>query len=183
MLLVLLSLLWGDQSSPLRRKLEEATIASTLAAFLMMSMFPYQALAFAQTAEAPWHPLVFQFPHGQVRKLLSPDGSYFSPQDLDIRPGMAISVLASGYSSTVAQTDGDPFTTASGTRVREGVVASNFLPLGTRLQWGDKELVVEDRLNARYDETYIIDIWMPSTDAALQFGVQLITVEVIELPE
>lgn len=182
MLLLFLSLLWGDQTHPLRRKLEEAALASTLAAFFIMSIIPHQALAFAQQVETPWHPLVFEFPHGQVRKLLSADGSYFSPQDLDIRGGMMISVLASGYSSTVAQTDGDPYTTAAGTRVRDGVVAANFLPLGTRLLWGEKELVVEDRLNGRYDETYMIDVWMPSTEQALQFGVQLITVKVMALP-
>ncbi len=182
MLLLFLSLLWGDQSSPVRRKLEELTVASTLAAFLIISIIPHQALAFASTAEAPWHPLVFTFPQGQVHKLLSPDGDYTLPQDLDIEPGTVVSVLASGYSSTLAQTDGDPFTTASGTQVRQGVVAANFLPLGTRLLWGNRELVVEDRLNARYNGAYVIDVWMPTTEEAMQFGIQLITVEIVSLP-
>ena len=60
-------------------------------------------------------------------------------------------VEASGYSSTHDQTDDTPFITASGTYVRDGVVAANFLPIGTVIKipdlYGNKTFVVEDRMN------------------------------------
>src|SRR3990167_1248447 len=40
-------------------------------------------------------------------------------------------VTITAYSSTPEETDSTPFITASGTHVRDGVVAANFLPLGT----------------------------------------------------
>ncbi len=87
----------------------------------------------------------------------------------------------SAYSSTRDQTDGDPFTTASGTRVHDGTVASNFLPFGTRIRipeyYGDKIFVVEDRMSARY--RYKADIWMESRADALQWGVRYTKLEVL----
>lgn len=35
------------------------------------------------------------------------------------------------YSSTNGQTDGTPYLTAIGTPVRDGIIAANFLPIGT----------------------------------------------------
>lgn len=92
---------------------------------------------------------------------------------------MQITVTA--YSSTVDQTDGDPFTTASGTQVRDGIIAANFLPIGSKVRFpnhfGDKIFVVEDRMSARYWHT--ADIWMPTREAAIQWGVRYITVEIL----
>lgn len=81
-------------------------------------------------------------------------------------------VEASAYNSEVAQTDDTPFITASGTTVRHGVIAANFLPIGTLITipdiYGDEIFVVEDRMNPRYTNT--IDIWMESKDDAKRFG-------------
>ena len=41
-----------------------------------------------------------------------------------------INATVYGYSSTVDQCDSDPFTTASGQRARDGIVANNCLPFG-----------------------------------------------------
>ncbi|HDY68411.1 hypothetical protein LCGC14_1745220 [marine sediment metagenome] len=49
------------------------------------------------------------------------------------RPGQASYRTITGYSSTVDQCDDTPFITASNTRVRDGIVASNEFPFGTRL--------------------------------------------------
>lgn len=91
------------------------------------------------------------------------------------------SVPMSAYSSTPDQTDGSPFTTASGTRVRDGVVAANFLPIGTKIRipeyYGNKVFVVEDRMNRRYWKK--VDIWMPTRSDALQWGVKYATIEVV----
>jgi 3D (Asp-Asp-Asp) domain-containing protein len=81
-------------------------------------------------------------------------------------------VVASAYNSVPEQTDDTPFITASGTHVRHGVIAANFLPIGTHVTipdiYGDEIFVVEDRMNERYQNN--IDIWMESIADAKQFG-------------
>ena len=81
-------------------------------------------------------------------------------------------VTASAYNSVPEQTDSTPFITASGTTVRHGVLAANFLPIGTQVTipdiYGDQIFVVEDRMNARYQNN--VDIWMENVADARQFG-------------
>ncbi|MFA6098987.1 MAG: 3D domain-containing protein [Patescibacteria group bacterium] len=95
------------------------------------------------------------------------------------RKTMRISVTA--YSSTVDQCGSSPFTTASGTQVRDGVIAANFLPIGTKVRfpdyYGSKIFTVEDRMSNRY--WYRADIWMASRDLAKQWGVRNIMIEII----
>ena len=78
------------------------------------------------------------------------------------------------YSSTPDQTDDTPFTTAAGTRVRDGVVAANFLPLYTRIKipevFGEKVFVVEDRMARRFQDR--VDIWFPDRASARKFGIK-----------
>lgn len=93
-----------------------------------------------------------------------------------------VSVVVTAYSSTAWQTDDTPFITASGTSVREGVVAANFLPIGTRIKlpdlYGDKIFVVEDRMHPR--QKYVVDIWFPTYSEALNFGAKYTKIQVIE---
>lgn len=81
-------------------------------------------------------------------------------------------ITATAYNSVPGQTDSTPFITASGTTVRHGVLAANFLPIGTQVTipdlYGDQIFVVEDRMNARYRNN--IDIWMESVTDARKFG-------------
>ncbi|GBD33970.1 hypothetical protein HRbin34_00276 [bacterium HR34] len=88
-----------------------------------------------------------------------------------------------GYSSTVHQTDNTPFTTASGKKVRDGIVANNYLPFGTKIKipelFGEKVFVVEDRMNKRFGKSFV-DIWFPSTQEAINFGIKKATVFVLE---
>jgi len=83
-------------------------------------------------------------------------------------------VTITAYSSTPDQTDDTPFITASGTHVRDGVVAANFLPFGTKLRipelFGDKVFEVEDRMNRRYAKR--LDIWFPERQLSDNFGVR-----------
>ena len=44
-------------------------------------------------------------------------------------------VWLTAYSSSVDETDDTPFITASGKHVRDGIVATNFLPFG-EVRWG-----------------------------------------------
>lgn len=88
----------------------------------------------------------------------------------------------SAYNSLPNQTDGSPFHTAIGSMTRDGVVATNHLPIGTRIRfpdmYGDKEFRVEDRMNPRYDK--VVDIWMEDYNEARKFGRRNLKVEVVE---
>ena len=93
-----------------------------------------------------------------------------------------MTVVLTAYSSTPDQTDSTPFTTASGTRVRDGIVASNFLAFGTKIKipelFGDKEFVVEDRMARKHGDK--IDIWFPERRLARRFGIQEAEVVILD---
>lgn len=97
----------------------------------------------------------------------------------------AIKVWITAYSSSPDETDDTPNTTASQTRVRDGIVAANFLPFGTLIKipefFGDKIFVVEDRLHRR--KKWVVDIWMPSKEEALEFGSYLTNIVVVQRPD
>ncbi len=94
-----------------------------------------------------------------------------------------MTIRASAYTSTVAETDNSPFITANGTRVRDGIVAMNGVPFGTKVRipshYGSKVFTVTDRMNSRWG-TQRIDIWMTTRTAALQWGVRTVTVEILK---
>ena len=64
-----------------------------------------------------------------------------------------IKMTITAYSSTPEQTDSTPFVTASGSMVRDGIVANNLLSFGTKVKipelYGDKVFVVEDRMHSK----------------------------------
>lgn len=92
-------------------------------------------------------------------------------------------ILVTAYSSTPDQTDEDPFITASGKTVKEGVIASNFLPFGTKVRFPeifeDKIFVVEDKMNKRFNDSRV-DIWFPERELAEEFGIRETIIEIIE---
>ena len=92
--------------------------------------------------------------------------------------GTKLVVQASAYASSPYQTDSTPCITAAGTRVREGVVATNFLPLGAILEINGDKFIVEDRMNSRY-AGYYMDIWFPSTSSALEFGRKKLDITIV----
>ena len=104
----------------------------------------------------------------------------FPKSELVPQPRYSVEIPVTAYSSDVWQTDDTPFITASQTRVRDGVIAANFLEIGTRVRfpelYGDKVFIVEDRMNERY--YYHADIWMPKREQAVNFGVEYTTVEI-----
>ena len=109
---------------------------------------------------------------------LLPVSSPFGPE----RIVRTMRVFVTGYSSTPDQTDDTPFITASGKQVRDGIVATNLLPLGTKIKipeiYGNKVFVVEDRMNARNNQH--VDIWFSSYWEARHFGIQRASVVVLE---
>ncbi len=94
-----------------------------------------------------------------------------------------LKVIITAYSSTTGQTDNTPLVTAAGTNVRDGIIANNLLPFGTRVRipelYGNKVFVVEDRMN--YTKGYYhVDIWFASYDEALNFGAKNTYIEILE---
>jgi len=94
-----------------------------------------------------------------------------------------IKVVVTAYSSTVWQTDSDPFITASGKMVQDGIVANNLLPFGTKIKipelYGNKIFVVEDRMHWRKG-VYQFDIWFSDYWQAKNFGVKKTSIEILE---
>lgn len=90
-------------------------------------------------------------------------------------------IIVTAYSSTPDQTDDTPFITASGTRTRDGVTANNSLSFGTRVKFpqifGDKIFVIEDRMAPK--NSHKADIWMPTRQMALNFGVKYTEMEIL----
>lgn len=99
-----------------------------------------------------------------------------------IRTGnnVTVKVVATGYSSTVWETDATPFVTAANTRTREGVLAmsrdllARYTP-GAPFNFGDRVymsglgyFIVEDSMNQRWDNR--VDVWFPSREQARNFG-------------
>jgi len=93
-----------------------------------------------------------------------------------------MNVVLTAYSSSVDETDDTPFITASGITVQDGIIANNLLRFGDKIKipeiFGDKIFVVQDRMNQR-KSSYQFDIWMPSKEQALHFGVQTAKIEII----
>lgn len=106
-----------------------------------------------------------------------------SPSNPEPEVAQKIKVVVTAYSSTPWETWGDPFITAAGTGVREGIIANNLLSFGTRVRfpeiYGDKIFVVEDRMNSRKGY-YHVDIWFFSHQEALNFGAKRTYIEILE---
>ena len=108
-------------------------------------------------------------------------GSELLNQTPILHRNIRLSVTITAYSSRVEETDSTPFITASGTRVRDGVVAANWLPIGTKVKipalFGNKVFVVEDRMHRKNDHK--LDIWFAETSDAFKFGVRRANVEIL----
>lgn len=100
--------------------------------------------------------------------------------EIDLKPETGITVVVTAYSSTQDQTDETPFITATGSHTRDGVIAANFLPFGTRVKfptlYEDKIFVVEDRMKNNHK----VDIWFSTREEALEFGIRKLPMIILE---
>jgi len=100
-----------------------------------------------------------------------------------IPKAQVVHTLITAYSSTPDQTDSTPFITASGSYVRTGIVAANFLPFGSQIRlpeiFGAQIFTVEDRLSKNYNDR--IDVWFPTKKAAIDFGTKITKVEILQV--
>ena len=93
-------------------------------------------------------------------------------------PHSAFTTVVTAYSSSEDETQGDPFITASGEYVRDGIVAcAEKYAFGTRFLIEDRVYECQDRLAPEY--RHRIDIWMPSKDEALGYGKRLLRVQLL----
>ncbi|WP_102125007.1 3D domain-containing protein [Deinococcus planocerae] len=109
------------------------------------------------------------------------------------RTGRSVIARATAYNSTPGQTDSTPFITATGTRVRSGVVALSrdllrVFPYGSKVTVEDlsgrtgsllrgQVFSVEDTMAAR--KTNSIDIWMASRSQAIRFGARQVRITAV----
>ncbi len=122
------------------------------------------------------------------RGVLIPEGELLSQTILPqvnhsaLRPEV-MDVTVTAYTSRKEETDSTPFITASGSYTRNGVVASSFLPMGSKIKlpalFGNRIFVVEDTMSARYDAEERIDIWLPDANQAKLFGVKSAKAEIL----
>lgn len=83
-------------------------------------------------------------------------------------------LIITAYSSTPDQTDSTPFITASGSTVYFGTAAANCLPFATRIRipeiFNEQIFAIKDTMHSRF--ACRIDIWLPTRQEALDFGVK-----------
>ncbi len=116
------------------------------------------------------------------QQLNAPGGGLVLPTPRPVAAKRTVRILATAYSSSRDETDGDPFTTASGVKAGDGIVAANGYAFGTRVRFpdysGDKVYVVQDRMHARYGKSRV-DLWMPTKQSAKEFGVRSLRMEIL----
>jgi len=113
---------------------------------------------------------------GEVASLRSSLDRYYSDRGREI----ALTVVVSGYTSRVCETDSTPFITAANTTTRPGVIALSrdlvrrYTP-GAPFDFGDVvhlsgigDFIVEDVMAARWERR--ADIWFGDLDDARHFG-------------
>ncbi|MFA5048075.1 MAG: hypothetical protein WC516_03545 [Patescibacteria group bacterium] len=162
-------------------------ISLAILVFAFQMVFPQyahaQAVSTTSVIDEPKASYLYVTNSPQLIMFSSEDNSGW--QSLPVAPlrqPRKITVEITAYSSTVDQCDSDPFTTANGSRVRDGIVAANFVPFHTKVKipslYGDKVFSVEDRMNRRFANR--MDIWMVSRQEAIKFGIKEIEIEVFD---
>lgn len=167
-----------------------ATILALISIILVFFPTKTEAISFKSVFLALATP-VFALPNtSEVAQ--APTTTFPVADDRD--PIRTYTCIATAYSSEVAQTDDTPCIPANGYNLckhydEEGVrntIAINFLPFETKVRlpelFDDKVFVVRDRMNAKYNYDRIgycrLDVWMPTREEAVQFGVRRVTMEI-----
>ena len=87
-----------------------------------------------------------------------------------------------GYSSSEDETDGAPYTMASGLIVYDGAIACpEKYKFKTKVIINDKEYECLDRMSERFRQEERFDIWFETKQEALLFGTQELQVTIKEV--
>ncbi len=88
-----------------------------------------------------------------------------------------VQAIVTAYTSSVAETDQDPFITASGSIAGKGAAACpSKYPFGIRISIAGETFTCLDRMHSRFRDGEFYDIWMPSRSEAIAFGRQKLDV-------
>jgi len=129
-----------------------------------------------KTISQPVREKLVKKPASKISKSYKNKGSYYN--NSSYRANKSFYVTVTAYSSTPDQCSGNPFVTASGTRVHPGTLACNFLPFGTKVrfpEYSKRIFIVEDRMG--YSRR--ADIWFTSRSEALKFGKRGLKMEIL----
>jgi len=113
-------------------------------------------------------------PEGQIERksgYITIEGTTLMLISPMILPKTQVLGVITSYNPLPEQTDDNPDITASGHKVREGIVANNCLPFGTRVEIDGEIFVVLDRMNSRYGCEHF-DILSFDYEWSIQFGRQ-----------
>jgi len=95
------------------------------------------------------------------------------------QPHSFVSATVTAYTSSVDETDDDPFVTASGKLVRKGTLACpSMYEFGTIVEIEGERYTCEDRMNKRYRHTSRFDIWFETKHDAYLWGKKDLSVKV-----
>src|SRR3990167_5117351 len=123
-------------------------------------------------------PFIYSFVIGQMLVW----GSNPQLSDIQITPikvETKIDATVYAYTNLPELTDSTPDYTASGERVREGIIANNCLDFGKLVLIEGKIYEVQDRMAKRYNCSYF-DVFLPTLVGAQSWGKKRL--EVIILP-
>lgn len=150
---------------------------------LVVSVYPKQALLFEQERVLANQHLAFVRVAGASQaRVAGAKSNYVEALSIPVEVGSLVTAMVSAYTSRVEETDNDPFTAASGVRTHLGMIAANWLPMGTRVLIEGQVYTVEDRMHSRYNDTRRIDIWMEHPELAQHFGVRYMEITIVSLP-
>jgi 3D (Asp-Asp-Asp) domain-containing protein len=91
-----------------------------------------------------------------------------------------IVAVVTAYTSSVDETDENPFETASGSRTRRGVLACpKKYEFGTKIVIDGRQYTCEDRMNRRYRDKECFDIWVETKSEAFNWGRRELKVKVL----
>lgn len=106
---------------------------------------------------------------------------YVRVEEPEPPPYKTVVATVSAYTSSVDETDGDPFITASGARTAHGVVACpSKMEFGTKVEIAGKIYTCLDRMNERYQDREVYDIWMPEKALAYEWGRRKLEIKVFD---
>ncbi|MDO8583677.1 MAG: hypothetical protein Q7R83_00665 [bacterium] len=166
-------------------------LARTISALLLVVVvFPMTASAAQAWSIKDFVPLKLRLALTDTKS--ADEASFVVPQKakeveaaktIDSKQKAEYTVDATAYTSSVEECDADPFITADGSTTRDGIIAANFLPFGTKVRipsvYGDRVFEVHDRMNKRY--RYRVDVWMSNKADMWNFGIHKnIKIEIVE---
>ena len=142
---------------------------------MFLASFPLSVTPVYASIGPSWFPLEYRV---AVADEQGTTKAFVIPQNQEGHPSLAtiktFKMDMTAYTSSVEECDDTPFTTADGSTTRDGIVATNILPFGTKVRipavFGDKIFEVHDRMNARY--SYRMDVWMKEKPAMRTFGIK-----------